>query len=532
MAEAGALEAPVMGDSYRWQVLIVVMIATLMAGLDSSIVNIALPDMMAGFGTTVDNIEWVVTGYMLGYAVFIPMASWLKDRLGSRRLFLAAVTLFTVGSGLCGMAWNLPSMIAARVFQSAGGGFITALAMSMVAEVFPPAERGKAIGLWAMGVILGPALGPTLGGYLTLNLGWRSIFIVNLPIGLMTVVLGAALLRKGGESHHSNLKPFDAWGCFFFSLFLVAVLLGLSQGEEKGWGSAYILTCWTLSALGFIFFLVVESGQPYGCGLVDLSLFKSPIFTSCILVTIGRPVGLFGATFLLPLFMQNLMGRDELQSGLMLLPGSLLMALLMPLAGRLSDKMGPRWLVLAGSLGMGYFMYAYRGLAATSSDWEVIWPQFVRAGAIALMVAPVMAAALNSAPTYKSAQVSSILSLTQQVFGSVGIAVLASYMDHRQHYHLGRIASDMNQSPPVVLQRLTPAVWKGLELGYSHAQAHLLAYGVLARDVGRASSVRAFDDTFLFGALIVTVACVVPALMLPSHTVGHGKHEAEPLVME
>ncbi|MGH7441595.1 MAG: MFS transporter, partial [bacterium] len=207
MAGSAATPEPDGRDSYRWEVLIVVMIATLMAGLDSSIVNIALPDMMAGFGTTVDDIEWVVTGYMLGYAVFIPMASWVKDRLGSRRLFLAAVSVFTLGSAFCGLAWNLPSLIAARVFQSAGGGFITALAMSMVAEVFPPAERGRAIGLWAMGVILGPALGPTLGGYLTLHLGWRSIFMVNLPIGVLTVALGAALLRSGGEQHHSQHQP-------------------------------------------------------------------------------------------------------------------------------------------------------------------------------------------------------------------------------------------------------------------------------------------------------------------------------------
>jgi DHA2 family multidrug resistance protein len=518
-------------DSYRWQVLIVVMIATLMAGLDSSIVNIALPDMMAGFGTTVDNIEWVVTGYMLGYAVFIPMASWFKERLGSRRVFLGAVAVFTVGSGLCGLSWNLPSIIAARVFQAAGGGFITALAMSMVAEVFPPAERGKAIGLWAMGVILGPALGPTLGGYLTLHLGWRSIFMVNLPIGLLTVVLGAALLREGGEAHPSQHKPFDAWGCLFFSLFLVSILLGLSQGEEKGWHSAYIITCWILGSLGFLFFLMVEAAQPPGVGLVDLSLFKSPVFTSCILVTVGRPIGLFGATFLLPLFMQNLMGRDELQSGLMLLPGSLLLALLMPAAGRLSDAMGPRWLVLIGSLGMGYFMVAYVGLDATSSDWALIWPQLIRAFAISLMVAPVMAAALNSAPTHKSAQVSSLLNLTQQVFGSLGIAVLASYMDHRQHFHMLHLAGGMAPDAPAVLGQLRPVAWRALELGYSHADARVLGFGVLARNLGRAAAVRAFDDTFLFGAILVTAACVAPALMLPSRTVGHGKHE-EPVILE
>ncbi len=530
MQDVPALGPAPLPDGYRWQVLMVVMIATLMAGLDSSIVNIALPDMMAGFGSTVDGIEWVVTAYMLGYAVFIPMAAWFKARFGSRRLFLVAVSVFTVGSLLCGLSVNLGTMVAARVFQASGGGFITALAMSMVAEVFPPAERGKAIGLWAMGVILGPALGPTLGGYLTLHLGWRSIFLVNLPIGTLTVVLGLAMLREGAAPPTTERPPFDFWGFLFFSTFLVALLLGLSKGEEEGWRSAYILTCWILAAVGFVGFLLAEIPQTHG--LVDLGLFRSPVFSACFLVTIGRPIGLFGATFLLPMFMQNLMGRDELQSGLLLLPGSLLLALVMPAAGRLSDRVGPRWLVTVGALGMGFFMLAYRGLDASSGDWAIIWPQLIRAGAIALMVAPVMTAALNSVPTAKSAQVSSVLNLTQQVFGSLGIAVLASFMDHRSHTHLGLLAGGMSQDPAVPLAHVRSAYWRALQLGYAPARARLLAVSVMGRDLGRAAAVRAFDDTFVFGGLLVLAVSVVPALLLPSRTVGHGAHHEEPILAE
>jgi EmrB/QacA subfamily drug resistance transporter len=513
--------------AYRYQVLIIVMIGTMMAALDSSIVNISLPNMMADFGTTIDNIEWVVTGYMLAYAVFIPMAAWFKDRMGARMLYIGATAIFTVGSLLCGLAPNLSTLIGARVLQALGGGFLTPIGMSMVTAVFPPKERGRALGLWGMGVIAGPALGPTLGGYLTREFGWRSIFLVNLPFGILTVLLGLALLKADVPPAHHR-KPFDTWGFLFLALFLVAFLLGLSQGEKEGWESAYIITCWVLAALGFVLFLVAESGQKH-C-IVDLSLFKSRIFTACVLVTAGRTVALFAATFLLPLFMQNLMGRDELQSGLLLLPGSLLLALAMPLSGRLGDLTGPRWLSLIGAFGICFFMYQYRMLDSGSSDWDVIWPTFIRSIGIALMVAPVMATALNAVPTSKSAQASSVLNLTQQVAGSFGIAVLACYLDHRERFHFAEISARMSLSTRDP-SGLAPLAHRALDLGYTHAQSYGIASMTGLQAAGEAAAVRAFDDTFLFGALIILVACI-PVFMLPTKNTAHLSPDVEASMME
>jgi EmrB/QacA subfamily drug resistance transporter len=521
-AKAGPALPPPDDGGYRWQVLIVVMIATLMAALDSSIVNISLPNMMADFGTTIDNIEWVVTGYMLAYSVFIPMAAWFKDRMGARQLFLMALIIFTVSSVLCGLAWNLPSLIGARVLQALGGGFLTPIGMAMITQVFPPQERGRALGLWGMGVIAGPALGPTLGGYLTKHLGWRSIFLVNLPIGVLTVVMGAALLRRDVPPA-SDRKPFDAWGFFFLALFLVSFLLGLSQGEKEGWTSYFIVSCWVLAALGLSLFLVVESVTPHG--IVDLSVFKSRVFTACVLVTSGRTVALFAATFMLPLFVQNLMGRDELQSGLMMMPGALVLALAMPMAGRLSDAMGPRWLALIGAVGLGFFMFQYRLLDADCSAWAIIWPTLIRGIAIALMVAPVMATALNSVPTSQSAQASSVLNLIQQISGSIGIAVLASYLGHRRLYHFADLSQRM-QSGGLAAAKLEPLAQQAVALGYRHADAYRLAGAQVMQTVGRAASVRAFDDAFLFGALIVAAACV-PVFLLPTRNNAHAHSGSE-----
>jgi MFS family permease len=233
----------------------------------------------------------------------------------------------------------------------------------------------------------------------------------------------------------------------------------------------------------------------------------------------GRTVALFAATFLLPLFVQTLMGRDELQSGLMMLPGSLLLAACMPVAGRLSDATGPRWLALAGALGLGSFMFQYRLLDADSSAWAVIWPTLVRGVAIALMVAPVMATALNSVPTAKSAQASSVMNLTQQISGSIGIAVLASYLGHRRLYHFADLAGRM-QLGAIDRARLAPLAQQAVGLGYNHADAYRLAGGQLVRVAGRAAAVRGFDDAFLFGALIVAAACI-PVFLLPTRNVAH-----------
>jgi len=528
MADGDGAAPTADNPNYRWQVLGIVMCGSMMAALDSSIVNVSLPDIMADFGTTIDTIEWVSTGYMLAYAVFIPMAAWFKDRMGSRRLFMAALTLFTLGSLLCGVAWNLPALIAARVLQALGGGFITPIGMSMVTEVFGPKERGRALGLWGMGVIAGPALGPTLGGYITKAVGWRYIFLVNLPIGIATVAVAAALLHRDSPRSEDR-KPFDFWGFAFLSLFLVSFLLGLSQGEKEGWKSAFIVTCWVLASIGLLFFLVVEAHQKHG--IVDLGLFESRIFTACILVTVGRTVALFAATFLLPLFVQNLMGRDELQCGLMMLPGALVMALGMPLFGRLSDSVGPRWLALAGSLGLAFFMFQYRLLDADSSAWSVIWPTLIRGLAIAVMVAPILAAALNSVPTRKSAQASSVLNLVQQVSGSIGITVLATYLDHRQRFHLAELTQRMSLMPAEAQALAAPMAHQALALGYSHRDSFSIASGMLIRSVGRAAVVRAFDDAFLFGTLIIGLACV-PVFLLPTRNAAHITIDEEAMVME
>ncbi len=503
----------VSGTAYKWEVLGVVMIGTLMAALDQNVVNVSLPDIMADFGSPVNDIEWVITGYMLAFATLMPLTAWLREHIGYKRLYVASLFVFTIGSLICAMAWNLPSLVAARVLQALGGGAITPTGMAMITEVFEPRERGKAIGYWGVGVIIGPAFGPTLGGYLTDYFGWRSIFTVNLPVGIIGILLALALLREDKPSEHSHKHPFDMAGFLFLSVFLVSFLLALSKGEEKGWFSSFIYTCWGLSITGFLGFLLVETLTPHG--IMDIRLFKSPVYSACMMVVSARSLALFGGTFLLPLFLQQIMGFNEIDSGLILLPGALAAALCMPFAGKLTDRVGPIWPSLAGLVSIAYFMWSYRLLDINTSIWNVVWPTLIRGAGIALLITPVMVTALNSIPKQKAGMASSMLSLIQQVSGSIGIGILGAVLDHRMVFHQGLAASTWSPVTPASQAAFLNMAGRLHDLGLSHADSLRGAGVVVARAIFKMTAVSAYEDAFLVGAVIVLLA-FLPAFLLPS----------------
>jgi DHA2 family multidrug resistance protein len=506
------------GVAYKWEVLGVVMVGTLMAALDQSIVNVSLPDIMADFGSPVNDIEWVITGYMLAFATLMPLTAWLREHIGYKRLFVASLFVFTLGSLLCALAWNLPSLVTARVLQAFGGGAITPTGMAMISEVFEPHERGKAIGYWGVGVIVGPAFGPTLGGYLTNLFGWRSIFTVNLPVGILGILLALALFREDKPSEHAQRHPFDLWGFLFLSTFLVSFLLGLSQGEEKGWNSPFIYTCWGLAFTGFSGFTLVETLTPHG--ILDVRLLKIPVFSACIMVQGARSVALFGSTFLIPLFLQQIMGFNEIDSGLILLPGSLVIALFMPVVGRLSDRIGPFWPSLVGLTGIAFFMWTFRTLDINTSLWHVIEPTLIRGVAIALLITPVMVTAINSVPKHMAGMASSMLSLTQQVAGSVGIGVLGAVLSHREVFHQGLAASAWSPLAPASQMAMGSVASQLHALGLCHADCMRGSAAVVAGYLFKLTSVSAFEDSFLMGAGIILLA-MLPALFLPSKNRHH-----------
>lgn len=513
-------------SNYKWQVLGIVMIGTLMSALDASIVNVSIPAIMADFGSGLDDIEWVVTSYMLAFASLMPLTAWLRDRVGHKQLYIASLIVFTVGSVLCGAAWNLPTMIIARVIQAIGGGAITPTGMAMITETFEPHERGKALGFWGMGAVMGPAFGPTVGGYLTKYFGWPSIFWVNLPIGLIGVVLAARLLKED-KPHASNHRPFDAAGFIFLALFLVTFLLGVSKGESEGWTSHYVITCGILALIGFGGFLLVESQVQNR--IMDLTLLRSPVFTACFTLTAIRSIALYGGTFLLPVFLQNFKGLDEVQSGLLLLPGSLLMGALMPFAGRLGDKLSPRLMGFVGFALLGFFFYEYRTLDVSTSNWGIVWPTLIRGVGVAMLIAPLTATAMNAVPKRSAGMASSMLNIIQQVGGSIGIAVLSLTLHRRSAFHLNHIGTEVSSSSVAFKDMMAHFFARAHDLGLSHANSAKAAASAVGAHVVKSSSVLAFQDTFLVGSLI-TFFTLVLVFLLPAKPMAH--KSAEPLHLE
>jgi MFS transporter, DHA2 family, multidrug resistance protein len=510
--------------NYKWVVMVIVMIGMIMAMLDSSIVNVSIPAIMADFGSNIADIEWVVTAYMLAFAVLMPLTAWLRDRVGHKVLYTFSLLTFTVGSLLCGLAWNLPALIAARVIQALGGGAMGPTGMSMIADVFEPKERGRAMGFFGMGIIIGPAVGPTLGGFLTVAFGWRSIFLVNLPVGIFAVILALELLVRD-RPHHTQKKPFDVWGFVFLSIFLLSFLLGISRGETEGWTSRYIMICATLSVFSFISFLITESLVKDR--IMDLGLFKYPVFSVSMLLTAIRSVALFGGVFLLPLFLQQLKGLTAIQSGLILLPGSLMIALFMPVVGWLSDKSSPRFMSFIGMLLLGLSMFLYKDISIYNSTWEIVYPTMIRGIGMCLLMAPIMTLALNSVPRRKAGMASSMMSIIQQVGGAVGIGILSTVLDNRTKFHVSTVGPALKPGSPAFMAAVQGLQQRAHEIGLSQYNSIQAASGALMKYVYVAQASFAFQDAFLF-AMVMIALSILPVLLLPKRPITHHPEDIVP----
>lgn len=401
--------------------LLTMMIGTFMAALDGSIVNISLPPMAKEFGATLTSIEWVVLSYMIGFAVSIPLTGWLRDNLGFRWLYMGSLSVFVIGSALCGFAPSLEFLVAARVIQALGGGALTPTAMAILSTAFPARERGRAIGIWGLGVVIGPAIGPTLGGLLTGQFGWSSVFLINLPIGVVGIFLAARVLRDPKFSTRSP-SSFDLVGFASLSIFLISILMGVNSLSGEG-STSHMLLLWLLVFTSLAIFLHSSLRSPKP--LMNLRLFKNRQFLNCILVTMGRSGVLYGGMFLLPFLMQTLLGFSEVKSGLLMLPGSLLVAVLMPLSGRWADAKGPRGITLAGILLLSASMAVLGLVPMNATVLMILTAMSLRGIGLGLLAAPVSTATVNSVKESEITLASTFSSLLQQCGGAIGVSVFA-----------------------------------------------------------------------------------------------------------
>jgi len=505
--------------SYRWLMLGIIMAGAFMAILDMSIVNVALPHMMSSFGVNRDEVEWVSTAFMLAAAVTMPLVNWFASRLGYKILYLGSLALFTIGSAACALAWSYDSLIAARVVQAVGSGSIQPIGLAVITELFEPHERGRALGIWGVGIMVGPAAGPTLGGYLTDWFSWRAIFAVNIPVGIVTILAGLAIMRTESERHPVR---FDGWGFVFLSMALIAGLIALSNGQEKGWTSNYVLVCSAVTLVGLTFFIAVETSISYP--LLDLKLFLIRNFTISVVLTIFRAIGLFGGLFLLPIFLENLVGYTTIQAGLWMMPGAVVVGIMMPIAGRLTDKYSYRWLVTIGTIATGMSLILYGNLDPLSGYAAIIGPQVVRGFGLAFMMTPLITAALNAVSKETVTMASSFLAISQRVGGSFGIALLNTFVTNAAHIHAVRLGELMpaqsNQfhrlafkSSSVVFHRLPGLLPTG----------RLKALTASTEAILRHAQVLAFQNGFVFAGLFLFAGIPLALLLRPYRQIQTGE---------
>jgi EmrB/QacA subfamily drug resistance transporter len=511
-----AVTASLRGIDYTWQVLAVIASGTFMVILDTTIVHIALPRVITIFGSSIDQGQLVLTGYMVALAIVMPATAFASQRWGSKRVYLASLTLFTLGSIFCGAAWSMESLIVARVLQGLGGGMIQPLGMSMLFRVVPPDRRGRVMSIYAMPVMVGPIIGPTIGGYLVEYVDWRWVFFLNVPVGVLGVLMGWLLLRE--TPLVANVR-FDLFGFILAALASTAALLGLSSVPERGWSDSTVIAQLTIAALTVPIFIWWEltTKQP----LLNLRLFAIPAFVVGGLVNFIAATSLFGAIFLLPVFLQNVRGLGALETGWLLFPQALASAVAIIVGGRLYDRIGPRPLIVSGLLILAFSTWRLSALDLTTPDSELRWLLVLRGMSMGMTMMPAVTAWLAAAPLDQTADASALQNVLRQLFGAFGTALYATVLHERTVHHLALLSMSMVPDAPAVVRLLGDAQQIALAQGLSLAQGRALAIGHLVGQVRTAATVQAFNDCFL----IATVACLIgliPALMMERPTTARG----------
>jgi EmrB/QacA subfamily drug resistance transporter len=413
-------------ENKKWWTLAAVSVGLFMIMLDNTVVNVALPSMQRSLHLSLADLEWVVAGYALTFAAFMLTGGKLADLLGRRLIFMVGLVVFTGASLACGLAPNGGFLIGARVVQGLGGALMNPATLSIIAATFAPRERGRAIGIWAGVSAMALAIGPLVGGLLTEHINWNWIFFINVPIGIIGLITAPMLIS---ESRDMSLHQTpDVPGLVTSALGLFSLTYALIEGNSHGWGSTRIIAALAIAAASLIAFVMLERRQR--APMLDLSLFKNRTFSGANTAMLFVGLAMFGTFLYLTLYMQNVAGYSPVKSGATFLPMTILIILVAPQAGRLSDRFGSRWFVGIGMTLLSIMLLYFSRLGATTTFWELL-PGLILGGVgMGMTMTPVTAAAMSSVPIDKAGVGSAVLNSMRQVGGSLGIAVMGAIVAH------------------------------------------------------------------------------------------------------
>ncbi|HVU03292.1 MAG TPA: DHA2 family efflux MFS transporter permease subunit [Polyangiaceae bacterium] len=494
----------------KWAVAVAVSLGALLEVIDMSIVNVALTQIQNSLGATLSQVSWVVSSYSIANVIILPLSAWLGHRFGKKRYFVFSLVGFTLASALCGMATTFPMLVIARVIQGLAGGGLLAKAQAILFETFPREEQAMAQGFFGAIVIAGPTIGPTLGGYLVTNVDWRWIFFINLPIGVVAMLMNLAALPDDPEVRDRSTVD-------FFSILLLGIGLGslqtvLEEGNSDDWfESRFIVTLTVAAAVGMIWFVYRQLVSKHP--VVDLRIlrYRSLWAGSVLSVIVG--IALFGALFAVPLFAQTILGYTSQQTGMLLLPGALASAVAMPIAARILQKVDPRIALVGGALILVVAIYELSDLSPQTGEAQLFWPLVIRSFGQVLMFLPLSLATLGPIPKKDIAAASGFYSLTRQLGGSIGVALLTTMLARRQAFHRNVLIEHLGAIDPHVGDRIAMLQGSFASKGFSIDDAHQKALFILDRNVSVQSLVLSFGDTFVATAVLIAVFLPLVALL-------------------
>jgi DHA2 family multidrug resistance protein len=506
--------APARAPVNKWLVTISVTFGTLMGAIDTSIVAVATPHLSGSLGATVEEMTWVTTGFVIATVVVMPLTAFLGRFFGQKRVYLFSLGLFLLGSALCGLARSLPMMVACRALQGMGAGALQPTEQAILRQTFPPEEQGMAMALFGLAVVVGPAAGPVLGGYIIDNLAWPWIFYINIPVGLLGIFMVTRFVHEPEDIRAANharaaeqRKNLDWQGVLLMTTGLASLQYVLEEGSRNDWFSSTAIAITTFAAIFLLAaFVIRELTAPVPA--VDLSLFKDRVFLSGTIIGAIMFAILMSITFLLPLFMQELLGFSAIQAGTALMPRALAMMVAIPLAGRLYNYVQPRILVIAGVVLVALSAYEMSHYTLDTGSHSVVAAIILQGFGFACIFVPLTTVALASIPRYRMTDATGLNSLLRQIGGSLGLAAFATLLPHFVQTARVGLVSHLVAGRPEVMQRLggiqTGLVARGLDPGAARETAGRVLDGMLSRQ----AMLLAFERLFILAG--VAFLFVVP----------------------
>lgn len=481
--------------------------------IDTTIVNVALNDMRGNLGATLNEISWVITAYSLANVIIVPMTSWLSQQFGRRNYFAASVIIFTVCSFLCGNATNIWELVIFRFLQGMGGGALLVTSQTIITESWPTEKRAMAQAIYTLGVIVGPTLGPPLGGYIVDNYSWPFIFYINIPVGVIAAILTLQYVRSPKYDEKRPVSQVDWWGIGLLTIGISSLQYVLEKGQEEDWYSSEVITILTITAvLGILLFIWRELEYKYP--IVELRVLKDNNLRIGVLLSFIMGFGLFGSTFVIPLYTQSLLGWTAQQSGMLQLPSTLFVAFMMPVVAQLIQRGVPQKYLIA--IGMVvFFVYSfmsYKIITPHTSSGDFFWPLIIRGFGLGLLSVPVSTMSLSTLKGKEIGQGAAFSGMMRQLGGSFGVALISTFVSRQTQVHRSNLVSHLNVNNLDVQQRVAQLTSGFSRGGTDSLTARQMAYAALDGSVGKQATLLSYMDVFLWVGVMFLVC--VPVVLI------------------